>query len=628
VKKNKRRERMEKCLIAVLLTIFMLFVAGCDDKKSSPADSENTDENTGDSDSNLDSDEDTAFPDEDDFNDSIFGEMVQNPSGNIPLSASVKIILKEAAKIKVYVADIKEGVAPFSREYAPSGDAEEYSVPVLGLFPDKKNLVAVMVFDTDNSLIGKKTFEITTEALPKDFPTVKMEGTIDSGWTIVNYLRTPRSRPEMSEIAIDELGRIRWYTDFPFSNAFPLTLKDNTFYTSDGENTLYKFDFMGYELGKWDITEHGFTKIHHEIFIKDDGNIILGVSKTDDSWIEDRMIEINPETNQLRGTWNLTKIFPDICDLHYDMPLSAADDPAGKTNNPIHHNAAWYQSDDDSIIVGSQTSGIAKITHSGYLKWFLAPHITAYIDDADNDGVSDSLVDGYNAADPTTMVGDFKGDKYTEDRMPIDGKPHEDYSQLDWRYPEFLLTPVDSEGKTITDNEILMGFANHKDFVWPSREHNPTILKNGNLLIFDNGLARNFTYPPVSQNHYSRAVEFEITSDETDGYGGTVKQVWEYIINEDPLWYGLGLIVGSASELENGNRLIVSGSIGSTFIPDLLRPFYGEGPIGALIIEVDPKTNTEANRMFLKRYIDDTDYPNTEFSAYRANRFELIGVLK
>lgn len=608
---------MKKFIIAATFLIFLLFIAACGDKNSvSPADSENTDED-------VMSDEN----DEDSDSSSIFGEMTLNPSGNIPLSATVKIISTGIAKISVEVADIKKSEKPFTKEFIPSEEKTEVFVPVLGLFPDYKNIVTVKAYDSKQKLIEEKLFEIQTANLPKDFPTVETEGTVKSGWTMVNWLRTPKARPETNAIAVDELGRIRWFTDFPFANTFPLTIKDEFFYTSDGISTLYKFDFMGYEQEKWDVSKFGFTEIHHDIFIKDDGNILMGVSKIDDDFIEDRVIEINPEINQIRGIWNLTNNFPDVCDLYYDVPLTTGKDPAGLANDPVHNNAVYHDSRDDSLIIGSQRSGIAKMTHSGYLKWFMAPHITAFIDDTNNDGLSDSLVDGYDANTATTRVGDFKGDAYIDDRMPIGGKPHEDYSTFDFRYPEFLLTPLDSSGKPITDKDVLMGFTNHADFSWPFRAHNPTILKNGNMMVFDNGLARNFGFPPISKNSYSRAVEFEIVPDKTDGYGGTVKQVWEYVIEESPLWYGFSPVIGGASELENGNRLIVSGAVGSSFIPDQLKPSYDEGPMGALIIEVDPKTNTELNRLLFRRYID-ADYPQNEFSAYRGFRFELKGVLK
>ena len=612
---------MKRCVITVLLMIFMLFITSCGDKLNTPADNEN-----GDADTDTVTDEEQDNQSDNDSWD-YFEEPVINPSGNIPLSASVDLwLIKSPASVSVSIKDIDGKSEDFIREYSLEGLSDWASIPVLGLFPDHENTVTLKALDKEGGVIIEKEFKIKTSALPDDFPVVTMEGTIDSGWTIVNWSRTPNSRPELIGIALDELGRIRWYTDFPFPAAFPITLNGNTFYTSDGGDNLYHFDFMGNQLETWDVSTLGFNGIHHEIFIKDDGNLILGVNKKDSDWIEDRMIEINPVTDQLRGTWDLNRTFPDVCDLYNDIPLTSTETP-GTTNDPIHNNGAWYDPDDDTLLIGSQRSGIGLLTHSGYLKWFLAPHITAYIDDADNDGLSDSLVDGYDAEDPATRVGDFKGAGYINDRMPIAGKPYEDYAQLDWKYPEFLLTPLDKNGDEITDPDVLKGFKDHEDFAWPFRAHTPAVLKNGNIMVFDNGLGRNFSYPPLSPNHYSRVVEYKIVSDKSDGYGGTIQQVWEFVFEADPMWYAYSPVVGGAFELENGNILAVSGSLGTAFLPEILMNMYGNGPFGALVVEIDKETAEELNRLSFERVID-ADHQNTEFSIYRANRFELTGVLK
>lgn len=600
----------------LILSVFLVFVS-CDDKTNNENDSDNS------SDSDI-AETDNETDDADAWD--IFEEPVLNPSGNIPLSASVNTwLVNSPAKVIVTVKDIGEGNNDFEVEYDTSEHNDWTAVPILGLFPDHENTVILKAIDSEGEVIQEKEFKIQTGALPKNFPTVELEGAIDSGWTMVNWLFTPRERAEMSMIAVDELGRIRWYTDFSFPAAYPIKIHDGYLYTSDSQETLYKLNMMGFDVGKWDISEHGYIGIHHEITIKDDGNILLAVSKDDGIWKEDRIIEINTE-NQLRGTWDLKKNFPDVCDLYVDIPITKENDPNSYTNEPVHSNAIWYSSEDDSLIISSQRSGVAKLTHSGYLKWFLAPHITALIDDEDADGVSDSLIAGFDPEDPTTNVGDFKGDKYIQDRMPVAGKPHADYSAFDFRYQEFLLTPLDKDGNEITDKEVLNGFVDHEDFAYPFRQHTPVVLKNGNLMIFDNGLARNFSYPPIFTDMYSRAVEYEIVPDSEDGYGGTVKQVWEYVLENDPMWYSMSIVVSSASELENGNRLLVSGSIGTSFLASQLAALYGEGPRGALIIEVDPTDNTELNRMFFSRYIDD-DSPNAQFSAYRGYRFNLKGEL-
>lgn len=93
------------------------------------------------------------------------------------------------------------------------------------------------------------------------------------------------------------------------------------------------------------------------------------------------------------------------------------------------------------------------------------------------------------------------------------------------------------------------------------------------------------------------------------------------------MWYAYSPVVGGAFELENGNILAVSGSLGTAFLPEMLMNMYGDGPFGALIVEIDRKTAKEINRLSFERIID-ADHQNTEFSIYRANRFELTGILK
>ena len=624
---------MKKSFFVIVLTAIFFFVS-CGGGKSEPA-----------------TDGDSETPDEDETTDeegvtdtdltgSVFSMPKMNPSGNIPLSAAVPMKTAGIAKVSVAVADIDGKSEPFKREYTVAEDAaENVEIPVLGLFPAHKNKVTVAALDASGKAIDEKTFEIATKALPKDFPKIEMSGTIDSGWTMVNWLRTPRSRTEMNGIALDEHGRVRWYSDLAFPVCFPIVIKDDTFYCGGGEDETHvtKYDFMGYVLEDIDLAPLGYKNVHHEVFIKPDGNYLVGVDKADSGYIEDRVIEINPEDPaepKLRNAWNLNKTLPDVSDLFMDMQPRSTEIP-GQTNNTIHHNAIFYDESDDSVIIGSQTAGIAKFYKAGKLKWYLAPHLFGLIDDADGDGLSDSFMSKYDPNNQMTWVGDYSqkdgdkvvaGEKYVNERAPIDGIPYEVYSEFEFKYSEFFLTPLDKNGNEIEDLSVKQGLMAHEDFSWPFRAHNPTILKNGNLMLFDNGLSRNFEFPPISMYHFSRVVEYKITPDK-DGYGGTIQQMWEYILENDPMWYSMSLIVSGANELENGNRLITSGSLGSSFIPEMFRKQYGDGPVGALIIEIDPKDNSEKNRIKLDRYIDD-DYPVNEFSAFRAYRFEISATLK
>lgn len=623
--------------LTAIFVVFSMFVS-CGGSSKTENDPENKNDD-GDTEQSDDDDEDSD--DDIDLTGSVFSMPKINPSGNVPLSAEIPMKSAGIAKVTVKIADKEAGKEPFSREYAVAKDAAEtVKIPVLGLFAAYKNKVTVTATDEGGKALDEKTFTIKTGDLPKDFPAIEMSGKIESGWTMVNWLRTPRSRTEMNGIALDELGRVRWYSDLPFPVCFPIVVKDDTFYCGggEGESHVTKYDFMGYVLEDIDVAPLGYKNVHHEVFIKPNGNYLIGVDKKDSGYIEDRVIEINPgdpANPQLRHAWNLNDTLPDLADLFMDMQPTSTEIP-GQTNNPLHHNAIFYDESDDSIIVGSQTAGILKLSNSGYIKWYLAPHLFGLIDDADGDGLSDSFMAKYDPANQLTWVGDYSqtnddgkvvaGEKYVNKRAPINGIPYQVYSEFEFAYPEFFLTPLDKDGKEIEDLSVKQGLMPHEDFSWPFRGHNPTILKNGNLMIFDNGLSRNFEFPPISQNHFSRVVEYKIVPDK-DGYGGTIQQIWEYVLENDPMWYSMSLIVSGANELENGNRLVTSGSLGSSFIPEMFRKAYGDGPTGAFIVEIDPKDNSEKNRITLDRYIDD-NYPINEFSAFRAYRFEILATLK
>ncbi len=73
-----------------------------------------------------------------------------------------------------------------------------------------------------------------------------------------------------------------------------------------------------------------------------------------------------------------------------------------------------------------------------------------------------------------------------------------------------------------------------------SHAHDPQVLPDGSILVFDNGLHR------PGGEEYSRAVQFE------EGTGGQLEVVWEY--REDPDFYSD--VMGDADRLASGNTLI------------------------------------------------------------------------
>jgi arylsulfate sulfotransferase len=549
----------------------------------------------------------------------LFGDVILNPTSNTPLAGEIVFWPLGDMRVTVAVAGLEADEAPLTAELAVAGTAAEVRLPILGLFPAHDNQVSFTVVDADGLEVGTHVVTLTTGPVPADFPTVTAEGSHDEGtFTFVEWLRTPLSRFDGVGIMLDSRGRVRWYSAFPIVTLQPLEIQGGTLYAGDTGSLLLQSDFLGHELMRVDIGKHGYERIHHDIYKKPDGNILLTVNLIDAEYIEDRIIEIEPLANNLRARWNLADTFPDVAGLFHDVPMTSQANP-GVTNDPVHNNAVWYDDSDDTLIACSQRTGVAKLYRGGQLKWLLAPHLIRWIDDANHDGVSDSFAARYDPSSPLTWISDFNGPNFTDERYPVNGKPTTDYSTFDFNYGEFLLQPLDASGAPITDESVRRGLVDHPEFAWPFRPHSAKLTSTGTLLVFDNGLGRNFGLPFGPQS-YSRAVEYEIVADQSDGYGGTVRQVWEYRLTADVPWHALSVLVSNVNELPGGTRLVTSGAIGSSFILNTLMGTY-DGPHGALVIEVDPRDNSELHRLRFDRLVD-ADYPPPEFSVYRATRID------
>jgi len=99
-------------------------------------------------------------------------------------------------------------------------------------------------------------------------------------------------------------------------------------------------------------------------------------------------------------------------------------------------------------------------------------------------------------------------------------------------------------------------------------QHAPTMLKNGNILIFDNGVHRLDDAVP-----YSRAIEVNPATNEI---------VWKY--QDKPTWNFFSPRMGCAQRLPNDNTLITESSFGRFFevtkegeiVWEYVNPFFGK----------------------------------------------------
>ncbi len=623
-------------LFMIFISLFLMIVSCSDSKESSKEVSD---------DEILNDIDDEEWDDPDDEQASFrFGKVVLDPSGNAPLTAEIEFYAETAGKIEVNIESLDN-----ETDFTYSFDIEEkgtYGIPVLGLYPGHENNVSFVFYDNSDAEIESYSTVITTAPLPEDFPSATATGYYEGDeFTFTVYTRTRMEEDlegiyggglvsylaNITGIAFDKWGNIRWYSNFPEDYLFPMEIINNEIVGSDWINAfehIYAYDFMGNGYEKIHLTPTGFIGVHHDIIKTIEENYLITSDKIGSFILEDHIIEVASETHELLRVWDLKETIPEIPDLLPDVPISGDPDFIF-SNDPIHVNAVWHDENDDSIIITMQRGGTAKIASDGTLKWFLTPHIIKYLDDEDGNNISDSLEDGYDVNDRSTWIGNFRGEdgmslneNYIHHRMPIAGKPEDGVYPFDFHYGHFLLKPLDASGNEITEEKYTMGFADHDEFRWPFRPHTPVILENGNIMLFDNGLTRNFEASP----DFSRAVEYEIIEDES-GYGGTARQVWEYIVKEDEPLQGWSIVVSSVYELQNGNRVVTSGSIASSILPDFFFAIYGDGPIGAYIVEVDPVTNEEPHSLLIERYIDET-FPNSAFSVYRSKRVNITEGIK
>ncbi len=113
-----------------------------------------------------------------------------------------------------------------------------------------------------------------------------------------------------------------------------------------------------------------------------------------------------------------------------------------------------------------------------------------------------------------------------------------------------MLTALDKNGNPLPQ-ALQSGSQAGQDFEWSTGQHAVNILDNGNILLFDNGLMRNFQSEPS----YSRAVEYKIDEEKM-----TIQQVWQYGKER-----GLEMYSPITSDVDvlpdTGNRLITVGNI-------------------------------------------------------------------
>jgi arylsulfate sulfotransferase len=247
---------------------------------------------------------------------------------------------------------------------------------------------------------------------------------------------------------------------------------------------------------------------NHEVMELPNGRLLMGGSKKDATVIRngrqvatrhDHVVLWDRKLNRTVKEWDMRQV------MDIDRMFIPADYNMDFAADWFHINSIAQSPKDKSILISGRNQGVVKVDQDNQLKWIMAPH--------QNWG-----------------------------KAGFDGKGLET--------SKYLLTAIDKNGQVLT-KVVQEGMEGADDFEWSTGQHSVSVLENGNILLFDNGLMRNNSPTPS----YSRAVEYRV-----DEKNKTIQQVWEYGKSR-----GLDMYSPITSDVDilpkTGNRLITAGNI-------------------------------------------------------------------
>ena len=465
-----------------------------------------------------------------------------NPFDYAPMTAGIKFLLtsKEETKVTIVVTIKGQKNSPdFVKKYTFNSDSVNNQwLPIIGMY-DGDNVVDIIVKSKSDNTIFNKTYNIAisipTEGMGKATQ-AQITGSFEGNEMIFTLYNTSATTQVFKGIVYDLKGNIRWYSAIP-NSYMQFVLNDRLYVGYKGEkiNRLGVYNFLGKQEKDWELP--GWEDIHHDLLTNELGNLIVTVSKDDNSPVEEHLIEFNPNSNQSNKIVNsidLSKIFPNVDELFPDLPQGQL---GGTRLDNVHNNSvSYYKKDGKAIyICSSQRSGIAAVDQNGFPQWYFFPKNVQYVDF--NDSTSGK-------------------------RLPAGGSfPELDYSEPP-SYEKLLVKPIDNNGQLITDTEVINEgkVKEGVDFVYPFRQHGARVIDYNSssvtFVVLDNGLFRGFE--THKNNATSRAVCYKVTfSDES--YGGTIQQLWSTNMEF------FSPFLGQSHKTPVGNYIFTFGAIGSTF---------------------------------------------------------------
>ena len=483
-----------------------------------------------------------------------------NPYEKVPLGALLSFETSKPCEVEITV----EGKIPVTRRFTTYRRTNE--IPVIGLYPDTTNKVLIKLTDKEGQ-IYRGEVDIVTDPLPNHLPGIDIvtldRSKMEPGFHLAELLIANNGLFHSYTIMFDDEGERRWFMDMSSTNKIsysPLRLKNGHWlYVSWID--IYELDELGKQVRKDQMWGHAGD---HDIIELENGNLLMGGSKKDAMVVRngnsvatryDYVVEWERKApGRTVEEWDLGQV------LDIDRSVFPADYSMDNKADWFHINSIEYNPNDKNLIASGRNQGVVKFDNDKSLKWILAPH---------------------KSWGPSGRTGKGKSTK------------------------KHLLTAINSSGTPYDDN-VQQGTERAADFEWCTGQHAVTVLDDGNIVLFDNGLSRNFGRTPT----YSRAVEYKINEEDM-----TIEQVWEYGREK-----GLDMFSGITSDVDilpqTGNRLITAGNIR-----------LGTLPPHAKMVEITYPENEEVfeANLFFRDALGTKEQSWAQFDlVYRGERYSLF----
>lgn len=434
-----------------------------------------------------------------------------NPYEKVPLGALLRFRTEEPCTVEIEV----KGKVPLSKAFKTLDT--KHAIPLLGLYADTTNTVLVKM-TSEKGKTYTQELKIKTAALPDFFPSVeiaKIDRTkMEPGLHLIEMLIANNGKFEAFTIMFDDQGDIRWFMDMSSLGQIaysPLRLQNGNWMYLSWIN-IWELTGLGELVRKEQMW--GFAGDHH-IIERSNGKFLMGGTKKDATVVRgdgqevatqyDFIVEWDSKAKRSTKAWDLREV------LDIDRSVYPEDFSLDFKADWFHINGLSLSPSDNSLVISGRNQGVLKVDQNNNLKWILAPH--------KDWGKAGRTGEGLTTTD-------------------------------------YLLTAIDNSGTPFPE-VVQKGLRGTDQFEWSTGQHAVSVLENGNILLFDNGLSRDFERAPT----YSRAVEYKV-----DEENKTIQQVWEYGKSR-----GLDMWSPITSDVDvlttTGNRLITAGNIRASKLP-------------------------------------------------------------